>query len=295
MFFTEDITLSTLICDEDDKLTLWGLARLFQDVAGDNSDMLGVGFEGLKPLNKAWILTHVYYNILRLPTAGERLTLRTWAKPDNGLIAPRDYQLIDADGNICATSASNWVILDMTSRRVSRLYEISAKYDKETLHATKYEKLDKIKMPSDLVELKHINVPYSSIDHTRHVNNAEYIKWICDAIPELCGSRFLFENGISTPNPQRHEILEFEINYLKETKYGDQNVILLASPSSFASASSLSALEHPSSQDSVCSKDSICSHDSVCSQDSLPSEDSPLFIQIQNSHGISVNAKIHII
>ena len=99
MIFSEDFTLSTLICDEDDRLTLWGLARLFQDVAGDHSDSLGVGFEGLKPQNKAWVLTHVYYNILRLPSAGERLTLKTWPKPDNGLIAPRDYQLIDAEGN----------------------------------------------------------------------------------------------------------------------------------------------------------------------------------------------------
>ena len=95
MIYTEDFTLSTLICDEDDRLTLWGLARLFQDVAGDHSDSLGVGFEGLKPQNKAWVLTHVYYNILRLPSAGERLILKTWPKPDNGLIAPRDYQLID--------------------------------------------------------------------------------------------------------------------------------------------------------------------------------------------------------
>lgn len=257
MFFTEDITLSTLICDEDDKLTLWGLARLFQDVAGDQSDMLGVGFEGLKPQNKAWILTHVYYNILRLPTAGERLTLRTWAKPDNGLIAPRDYQLIDADGNICATSASQWVILDMYSRRVCRLNQIITVYEKEDFHATKYtSRLDKIKMPRDLADLKHIDVPYSSIDHTRHVNNAEYIKWICDSIPEICGSRLIFENGIQRTNPYRHEIHEFEINYLKETKYGDQNVILRQQ------------------------KNESCDE---------------FYFQILNSNGISVNAKLSLL
>ncbi|MBR3828233.1 MAG: hypothetical protein IKJ40_02890, partial [Bacteroidales bacterium] len=105
MIYTEDFTLSTLICDEDDRLTLWGLARLFQDVAGDHSDSLGVGFNGLKPQNKAWVLTNVYYSALRLPAAGERLTLKTWPKPDNGLIAPRDYQLIDSEGNICAASS----------------------------------------------------------------------------------------------------------------------------------------------------------------------------------------------
>lgn len=217
MIYTEDFTLSTLLCDEDDVLTLWGLARLFQDVAGDQSDMLGVGFEGLKPMNKAWVLTHVYYNILRIPTAGERLTLKTWAKHDNGLIAPRDYQLVDSNGNNCAASASNWVILDMDKRRVCRLGDIIEKYEKEDCHATDHIKLEKIRMPEGMEVIKHIDVPYSSLDHTRHVNNAEYIKWICDCVPELCQPR---SNG-------RPEIKDFEINYLKETKYSDRNVDVL--------------------------------------------------------------------
>lgn len=214
MIYTEKFTLSTLICDEDDRLTLWGLARLFQDVAEDHSDTLGCGFEGLAPLHKAWVLTHVYYNIVRMPSAGERLTLKTWAKQDNGLIAPRDYQLVDADGNICASSASNWVIIDMDKRRVCRLGEFIGRYEKEELHATKYQRLDKIAMPEQLELLKTIAVPYSALDHTRHVNNAEYIKWICDAVPELCQPR----------SSGRKEISEFEINYLKETRYGDDKV-----------------------------------------------------------------------
>lgn len=217
MYFTEHITLSTLICDEDDRLTLWGLARLFQDVAGDHSDSYGVGFVGLIPQNKAWVLTHVYYNVLRFPTAGERLTLKTWPKPDNGLIAPRDYELIDENGHVCAASSSNWVILDMLSRRVCRLRGIVDAFDKMDIHSTKYSKLDKIQMPSELEPLKKIVVPYSALDHTRHVNNAEYIKWICDSIPEICKPR-------STNRP---EISEFEVNYLKETRYDDQNVNML--------------------------------------------------------------------
>jgi len=244
MFFTEDFVLSTLICDQDDRLTLWGLARLFQDVAGDQSDMLGVGFNGLKPQHKAWVLTHVYYNILRMPAAGERLTLKTWAKQDNGLIAPRDYQLIDSEGEVCAASSSNWVIIDMDKRRVCRLNEIITKYEKENVHSTKYEKLDKIVMPSEFAERKHFDVPYSSLDHTRHVNNAEYIKWICDNIPEICCSR-LSDN-------YRKEIAEFEINYLKETKFGDPEVF-------------------------------ICKNDSSAEK---------MYFQITNSDGIAVNASV---
>lgn len=228
MFFTEDFTLSTLICDQDDVLTLWGLARLFQDIADNHSSSLGVGYEDLKPQHKAWVLTHVYYSVLRLPLAGERLTLKTWAKPDNGLIAPRDYQLFDSEGNVCASCTSNWVILDMDKRRVCRLGSVLGRFEYENDDATPYSRLDKIKMPTNMQRLKHLDVPYSSLDHTRHVNNAEYIKWICDSIPEICTSRSISNNtdrntiGVN----RRPEITEFSINYLKETKYGDQDVEL---------------------------------------------------------------------
>ena len=86
----------------------------------------------------------------------------------------------------------------------------------EQIDATKYSKLEKLVMPADMEPLKHIDIPYSALDHTRHVNNAEYMKWICDAIPEICNPR----------STGRREISEFEINYLKETKYSDTETIL---------------------------------------------------------------------
>lgn len=214
MIFTEDFTLSTLICDEDDRLTIWGLARLFQDVAGDHSDSLGVGFKGLNPMHKAWVLTNVYYNVLRFPTAGEKLTLKTWPRTDNGLIAPRDYQLIDAEGNICAVSSSQWVIIDLLSRRVCRLRDTIKVFDENDTCATDKQSLSKVKFTDPLQHLKHVDIPYSALDHTRHVNNAEYMKWISDSIPEICQPR--------TEN--RKEIKSFEISYLHETHYGDPNV-----------------------------------------------------------------------
>lgn len=217
MFFTEEITLSTLICDEDDRLTLWGLARLFQDAAEDHSDTYGVGYRGLIVRQRAWILTRVYYSVLRLPAAGEKLILRTWPKPDNGLIAPRDSQLIDAQGKVCASCASNWVVLNMDTRRVCRLGEIIAPFEKETENATEISKFEKMQLDDDLPLIRQIHVPYSSIDHTRHVNNAEYMKWICDSIPSVCMPR----------SDSRHrEIASFDINYVKETKFNDPQVLL---------------------------------------------------------------------
>ncbi len=235
MIFSEQFHLSTLICDEDDHLTLWGLARLFQHVAGRQSDLLGAGFQDLIPQHKAWVITRVYYHVARYPKAGEQLTLRTWARQDNGLIAPRDYQLIGADGNICAVSTANWVLLDMDKRRVCRLGEIMNRYEKEEFLATPYKSLSKMVLPAALQQppieeqvpdsipdlcVHHIDVPHSAIDHTRHVNNAEYIKWIVDTLP-----------SVSQPRGNGHkEICHFDITYQHETRHRDPNVYLMSLP-----------------------------------------------------------------
>lgn len=234
MIYTEQFRLSTLICDEDDQLTLWGLARLFQHIAGRQSDILGVGFRNLQPDHKAWVLTRVYYQVSRYPKAGEQLTLRTWARQDNGLVAPRDYQLVDAEGRICAVSSSNWVILDMDKRRVCRLGDIISRYEKEDMLATPYATLSKMTLPEPLrqspaaaggaadavpgLQVSHIDVPYSAIDHTRHVNNAEYIKWIVDSLGVVCQPR-------STGRP---EVSELDITYQHETRHGDANVYMMS-------------------------------------------------------------------
>ena len=270
MIFSEEQEITTILCDQDDRLMLWGAARMFQDIACRQSDSLGVGFEGLRPSNKAWVLTRVYYSVLRLPRAGERVTMRTWAKQDNGLIAPRDSQMLDAEGNLLIACASNWVIIDMLTRRVCRLGDIIGLYEKEDLHSSKYTKLDnKLHIPdfsqvcfenanpggtpfdsNSLLQdrqSKHITVPYSAIDHTHHVNNAEYIKWICDSIPDIVESRFL-PDGTCKANK---EIREFEIQYLKETAFTDNDI-------------QLSRLD----------------------------VDGDMFFQLTNSQGISVNAKV---
>jgi len=235
MIFTEQFHLSTLICDEDDQLTLWGLARLFQHIAGRQSDLLGAGFKSLQPDHKAWVLTRVYYQVDRYPFAGEQLTLRTWPRKDNGLVAPRDYELVDADGHICAVSSSNWVILDMDKRRVCRLGEIMNLYEIEDRLSTPFATLSKMVLPEPLrkapsadvpvadqpgLSVRHIDVPHSAIDHTRHVNNAEYIKWIVDSIDEVCLPR---GNG-------RPEVREFDITYQHETRHRDPAVFLMSLP-----------------------------------------------------------------
>ena len=213
-------TLNAVLCDADDLLTLWGLARLFQSAADNHSSSLGVGFEQLQKENRAWIITSVYYSMLRRPAVGEELTVETWAKTHNGLVAPRDYMLLDSKGNVCASGLSNWVIFNTEKRTVCRLGNFIDAYETDLDCAADEDISKKIILPESMKLLKEIEIPYSSIDHTRHVNNSEYIKWICDSSPIVC-----CDNKISTNNCE----MDIKVNYIRETPYSEGKVNLFTS------------------------------------------------------------------
>ena len=107
MYYTDTVTIPNYICDQYDHISLWGLARLFQESAGHHAETAGMGFRQLIDRGKAWVLSRMYYVIDRMPKEGETVTVRTWSRGTDGLFAFRDFQLIDSQG-VAATCCSYW-------------------------------------------------------------------------------------------------------------------------------------------------------------------------------------------
>ena len=184
MIFEESYTILSLMCDASDKLSLWGVARLFQEVAEHHTSLTHIGFEDLMKEKKAWVLSRMYYRITRLPAVGETVTLKTWSRGTNGLFAFRDYLMVDACGNAIISATSDWVLIDFEKRHACRLYDIMEHYEHHDICATERNHFDKLKLPevnpNNLISA--IDVRESMIDHTQHVNNAEYLRLIDDSI-----------------------------------------------------------------------------------------------------------------
>lgn len=184
MIFEESYKIFSLMCDADDKLSLWGMARLMQEVAEHHTSLTHIGFADLIKDNKAWVLSRMYYCISRLPSVGETVTLKTWSRGTNGLFAFRDYQIIDEAGIVIVSATSDWVLIDFEKRRACRMYDVMDKYEHHQICATDKDHFDKLIVPNiDNIEpLTCVQVRESMIDHTQHVNNAEYIRLIDDSI-----------------------------------------------------------------------------------------------------------------
>ena len=209
MIYKQDLQVPSYLCDVDDRLHVWAAVRLCQEVTEYHGNATGIGFKTLVAQNRAWVITHAYYNIYRLPMAFEKIMLNTWSRGNNGLIAYRDYKMVGDDGEVLLTGTSAWPMIDMTTRRVLRLNDIIANYENHPECATQFEKLNKLQVPEmsddDLVMQRP--VCYAMLDHTQHMNNSEYIRMIFD---------YLCEQGYSTA-----QTFALEMNYAHESRLGD--------------------------------------------------------------------------
>lgn len=209
MIYKQEITVPSYLCDDNDRLHMWAAVRLCQEVTEYHGNATGIGFKTLLAQNRAWVITHAFYNIYRLPDAFEKIMLNTWSRGNNGLLAFRDYRATDAAGETLLTGTSCWPMIDMTTRKVLRLNDLIADYENHAELATQYDKLPKLVIPEmtddDLVMQR--TACYSMLDHTQHVNNSEYIKMLFD---------YLHSIGFSTAQK-----FSLEINYAHESRNGD--------------------------------------------------------------------------
>lgn len=211
MYHSFKITIPNYLCDRHDTLSMWGLARIFQEAADQHAAMSGIGFAQLSQENKAWVLSRVYYKVDRLPKEGEEVTVTTWSRGTDGLFAFREYTLCAPDGTRLVSSSSYWVVINYLERKAVRMHDLMDGFEYHPDLATDRATLSRVRAPRQAEPMQPVSqfeVKPSMLDHNNHVNNAEYIKWVFDnLLPDTLG------------NP--HKDFRFTIEYFQETPPDD--------------------------------------------------------------------------
>lgn len=209
MFWEEKVTIPAYIADRTDHLQIWGLARLIQDAADHHTNATGCGFEVMYSQNYAWVLARMYYQIKRMPKVGEEVTVRTWSRGCDGLQFARDAEVVDPEGNVLVGATTIWVVINYENRKLCRMSDFLSDYEHHERTATDVTVLKRLSVPKFAEDcyVKYISVEESMIDHNNHMNNAEYLRVIFDAL---------------TDKQIKREGISFEINYNQETNLGDQ-------------------------------------------------------------------------
>jgi acyl-ACP thioesterase len=193
--------------DRSDRLTLAAVFDFFQEAAISHAENLGVGRDSMAKNRQVWILSRMSVEAEQRPAYGDSITVRSWPRGGERLVALRDYAFLDAGGRALVRGRSAWLIIDIEKRRPLRPQSVmDALPHNEGLDA----------LPSGAAALAEPQNPgkiaertpaYSDLDYNGHVNNVRYVQWIQDALEPA-----LLENA---------EWLRLDINYLNEILPGE--------------------------------------------------------------------------
>lgn len=205
--YEEKIKIYSFLIDNQLKLAPDSMFSIMQEIAGDHAHSLGIGSRHLRTQNLFWALIKMHVIIDRMPLWDEIITLKTWAKPHDLMIQPRDFVFIDSNGNSILRATSCWVILDRLSSKPQRIGNFDAFLKEENIDAIE-RRAPKIAKQELNQQLEFLPVLHSDIDLNEHVNNAKYLRWFIDSM----GHEF----------NRTHQLKELYINYISQTKIGER-------------------------------------------------------------------------
>lgn len=194
------------------KLNLYSLFNYLQDIASDHAEILGFGRNDLLSENRFWVLSRMYGEIKNWPVWEDSIIIKTWPNGTDNLFAIRNYEVSFPDGRSIASISSSWLILDMTTRKIQRpttLAHFSADIKHDVSPVRSATKLSAAHMDGTTAQTFRIKT--SDLDLNLHTNNVKYLNWVYDTYD----LGFLMKN-----DPQ-----STEINYLAESKYGEEIMI----------------------------------------------------------------------
>lgn len=173
-------------CAPDGKVTIANICNYLQEAASINAEHLGFSKTNFDEddLNITWVMTRMRVKIARRPKWNEELKVFTFPRPARRIVAWRDFILSDAEGNEVGRASTEWMMIDMTTRRPVAIPEFvttRANHLREPVFA------EPLGFKLDATVFDGASAPYaitaapSDIDLNGHVNNVRYITWLFDA------------------------------------------------------------------------------------------------------------------
>ena len=201
MIHSKQYLIDTGYVDKNKKLRLSNLFWMFQEIAEEHAELLGIGQDKVTLNNRKWVITRHSAVINRLPSFTEKVTLHTYPGKNNPFFLYRHFFLKDEKGNILVRACSIWAVLDATTNKIlSNPFGMPLPEDAvegELTIPTKIEEDATTKVKDHIVE-------YGDIDLNGHLNNTKYI----DLIQNIHNSDFYKD----------HDFASVDVNYFLEIK-----------------------------------------------------------------------------
>lgn len=185
------------------------ILRIFEDIAGMHSEMVGLGINDIKNTKLSWVILNWKIKIIKRPKYNDTINVNTWIRNANRAVLYRDFEIYDENNNIMAVGTSKWTLINIDSKSIARIpNEAIKKYGEEDNSVFEDNEIKKIKEP----ELYNKEVEYLAlrrdIDINNHMHNLYYLDLAYEVLPYEIYNKSEFNN--------------IEILYKKQIKYKDE-------------------------------------------------------------------------
>ena len=213
--YTETFAVPTYECDANLRWKPSAFLQHMTSAANQHIDLIGEGYQALLDQGLVWVLSRIKFRFFSFPRVEEQITIRTWPKTiQQKLFFIRDYEILNAQGELLTVATSAWLMMNMQTRRLVPPSALQLNLPQNPSRHALDEPLEKLTSPADGEERLRLRAAYSAIDVVGHVNNARYIEWVCDAFP--------------TSWHQRHSLETLQINYDREVHPEDEVSVKVA-------------------------------------------------------------------
>ena len=187
-------------------VTMSALANILLTTAGYNADDNGFGIRFLNEKECTWVLIQFAVEMNRFPQQYDDIHVETWIEEVGRASTTRNFTIRDSKNEIIGNACSNWVMLDLNTRRAKDLLTL------EGIHQFASNEPGLIEKPIKLdavegEEYDGFKVKYSDIDINGHVSSMRYIQWVSDCFSLNCYKKY--------------SVKRYEFNFMNEVFFGD--------------------------------------------------------------------------
>lgn len=164
------------------------LCDLFNEVAGEDTELKGIDVDTLNKEGKTWMMYRLRMSLDDLPYIKDKVTMETWASGVQGIFALRDFNLLAADKRILMKATTKWLFMDIVRRRPARLSPKIIDVTKDLPEELKSRDIKPLWDDNKLFDMEYDGFrefygSFDNIDINGHVTQPTYIRWITNSLP----------------------------------------------------------------------------------------------------------------
>lgn len=167
--------------------------RFLQDVATQNADENGFGYEWLTTDQLGWFLLKYRIEFTKYPQDMDYIEIETLARGVNRLFTFREFTIFSPEKEKIGRIMSSWALMDMVNKTMVNPIKVRPEFNKfepknDDLQFNKIEQIDNFDYETQFI------VRFDDIDVNNHANNTNYIAWALCALPNEYRMEHCIEN-----------------------------------------------------------------------------------------------------